>query len=156
MTPMNETDHMKAKAIRIGLWALGGLAVLWGVRKIVSRVRASNNERAIDAVSDYDTNQLTFPEAQARILAEQLYNAMKDVGTDTDTIESVVAKLRTRDDWNAVVKAFGIRPYGTFGAPLIPFNTSDLNLFEWLRRELSGSLLERIESQARALGVSLI
>lgn len=84
-------------------------------------------------------------DAQAQIYATQLYDSMKGMGTDENTIEEIFKKL-TPCDFIKVYNKYGTQKYsGTIltggGEPtwlgLQIGDYSDYDLIEWLRAELS-------------------
>jgi hypothetical protein len=66
-------------------------------------------------------------------MADKLFVAMDGAFTDEDAIKEVIAKLRTKSDWYALVKAFGVRKTTSI------FSSFSGNLIQWLADELSGS-----------------
>lgn len=98
-------------------------------------------------ILEFDKTQspTTLTEQEAKQLAASLYGAMKSVGTNKQDIKSILAN-KTKNDFVAIVNAFGKKSYATFGAPTIPipFIYDELNLIEWLSAELSKSEFEEI------------
>lgn len=91
-----------------------------------------------------DDTKVTISDALANTYANQLYNAMKDNGTDEDTIYSVLEKLQKKDDFLKVYNTFGKKSYYIDGEPTISawlFGYKDLDLVEWFRKELGYSNL---------------
>ena len=92
-------------------------------------------------------NNLSLPsagsyltDAQAHLIAENLYNAMASVGTDEKAIFSEFSKIKTTADFGKVSNAFGTRQYSTFWGNVGDPVTSDrLNLVQWLSHELTAS-----------------
>lgn len=86
-----------------------------------------------------DASGSTFSVEDAKRIASQLYDAMKDFGTDTDTLSEVRVKIGTADNLRLVYNAFGKRDYGTFGAPMYSWLPSDsYDLKGWIIKETSG------------------
>ena len=92
--------------------------------------------------------QTTLNDVEVLSLKDKLYNAMKDTGTDNDAIAQCFARIQTKGDWYAVMKAFGTPAYGTFGAPVFGSGTP-LDLIGWCREELSGEYLKKAEDLQR-------
>jgi hypothetical protein len=93
---------------------------------------------------DVDVTKVTISDALANTYSNQLYNAMKDNGTDEDTIYSVLEKLQKKDDFLKVYNTFGKKSYYIDGEPTISawlFGYKDQDLVEWFRSELGYSNL---------------
>lgn len=63
-------------------------------------------------------------------LANTLHNAFKGVGTDTDAAQAVFTRLGNQDDFNALIRSFGIR--------------DGMNIFDYLRDEIPQSSYIRL------------
>ena len=125
--------------------------------------RASDPRRRLEAAYDrlevYDKT-LFIDEPTARLYAERLYAAMNQVGTDSETIFTVLDSLRSRSDLLAVQKAFGARRYGLTSANgswvgRVTGLSKALDLNGWLREELSGDDMRRVERIYQRLGQSI-
>ena len=93
---------------------------------------------------EVDVTKVSISDAVANTYSNQLYNAMKDNGTDEDTIYSVLEKLQKKDDFLKVYNTFGKKSYYIDGEPTVSawlFGYKDLDLVEWLRNELGYSNL---------------
>lgn len=86
-----------------------------------------------------DASKTTISDNQSEIYANHLFNAMKDSGTDTSVIESIFDKI-SADDYKKIYNSFKRRSYFNFGEPTLlswVFGYSDLDLNEWLKKEVS-------------------
>lgn len=111
-------------------------------------------EKSINQITD--NGDATISSGEAAVVAASLYSAMEDCGTDETTIRTLLSKLKTKGDWVAVIKAFGVRNYGTYGSPLYSWMPSTpLDLMSWLRKECSDSLMDEIEAKTAAYGIAL-
>lgn len=93
---------------------------------------------------EVDVTKVSISDAVANTYSNQLYNAMKDNGTDENTIYSVLEKLQKKDDFLKVYNTFGKKSYYIDGEPTVSawlFGYKDLDLVEWLRNELGYSNL---------------
>lgn len=96
--------------------------------------------------AEVDKTKATITDAIANTYANQLYNAMDGTGTDEDTIYAVLEKLQKKDDFRKVYNFFGRRSYYFEGSPTLLgsswlFGYNDLDLVEWLRKEVGWSNL---------------
>lgn len=142
-----------------GITALGVTALVIGVR-VVKRIREHRNEKELsNAVNSLTTTDKEVAQSitseQAKIFANTLFEAFNVWnGTDTDVIKSVIGKLQNGKDWLAVIKAFGVKPYGTTGTPWFGEGIQ-LDLVGWFRKELSGSMMEEIETKLSKYGINI-
>lgn len=117
-----------------------GYAIVSRVKGGVTNIFKSKTLGATDFKAlEVDNSKTTISDALANTYSNQLYNAMKDNGTDEDTINSVLGKLQKKDDFLKVYNTFKKRSYYVDGEPTISaylFGYKDLDLVEWLRSEL--------------------
>lgn len=157
---MNLSDNQLRTLVKAaGIAALGVTALVIGVR-VVKRIRENKGQkelsRAVNSLTTTDSQAAqTITADQAKLFANTLFEAFNVWnGTDTDAVRSVIAKLHNGKDWLAVIKAFGVKPYGTTGTPWFGDGTQ-LDLMGWFRKELSGSLLKDIESRVEKYGINI-
>lgn len=111
-------DKTKASSeIIIGLapWVLILIIVLIILNRI-SKIFGDDEEakkaaeKYVDEVrKDIDFSKLTQSESVYVGWANQLYNAMKGVGTDSALIESIFQQIRSNDDLRYLIVKFGVR-----------------------------------------------
>jgi hypothetical protein len=88
------------------------------------------------------TGVTTFTQQEAQTIADRLYYAMADIGTDESLMFASLQNL-TAQQLIMVYNAFGTRPYaysGTWFGLGYP-----LDLFGWFNKELSGNDLSRMK-----------
>jgi len=95
-----------------------------------------------------DINQDFLP------MANKIFDAMDGYGTGNTTIEEELKKLKTKNDWNALVSAFGTRTVssGTWNVFQDDFTGT---LPECLNDELDASELQRVNQILNRIGVSI-
>ena len=102
------------------------------------------------------SNERTITDEKAESIANALYNAMKGVGTDEDLIEEILITRNrlTSPDLIAVNKAFGMREYGSYGAPAWGDGTF-INLVGWFNEELNntGALYNLLKTKFEQAGI---
>lgn len=157
---MTLTDNQLRTLVKAaGVTALGVTALVIGVR-VVKRIREHRNEKelsnAVNSLTTTDTQvSQSITSEQAKLFANTLFEAFNVWnGTDTDVIKSVIGKLHNGKDWLAVIKAFGVKPYGTTGTPWFG-DGIQLDLVGWFRKELSGSMMEEIETKLSKYGINI-
>ena len=124
------------------------MAAFLGVRKYIKNKQASAETEKLNTAiqqTTITTSNLTITNEQALTLANKLYGAMADSGTDEKQILACL-EGRTADDVRLIYKTFGVKPYGTTGKPTFSFYAKDLDLTGWLRKELSGSTLKKVQA----------
>lgn len=86
-----------------------------------------------------DKTKVTISDAQANTYSNQLFNAMKDAGTNDTIISSIFNKINKKDDFLKVYNAFGKKSHGYWGEPTIinyVIGYDDYDLVEWLESEV--------------------
>lgn len=140
------------KTLLIGASVAVGLLVMWKIYRSFTRKSKTEEEREkeqqVQGVIEQSINKqnLTITEQQAKNFAQQLLDAMDYAapvyGTDEDTIASVLKKIKTKDDFLLIFKAFGLKEYNGNGLPPTGWarhidNYEPRNLVYWLKAELS-------------------
>ncbi len=118
------------------------------VRRTQSGIKNIFSDKSIGASQfqplEVDATKITISDSLANTYSNQLYNAMKDNGTDEDAINSVLQKLQKKDDFLKVYNTYGKKSYYIDGEPTVSawlFGYKDLDLVEWFRKELGYSNL---------------
>ena len=144
-------SNQKAVKIAVGAGAVG-LCFLIG-RKIVRKIKeAKEGNELRDAIANIpvNTKNTTIDETTAATISGALLGAMNKWGTDEETIRRNLDRLKTKDDYLLVYKAFKDKGYknGKLNA-----DGRKLDLTGWLRSELSGSDLKYFENKLQEWGV---
>ncbi|MDY4175413.1 MAG: hypothetical protein SOY07_09020 [Bacteroidales bacterium] len=149
----------QTKIVKVVAYSAAGIAAFVIGKKIigaiVSSIQSSSNLRNLRKQIDTIGSLATINQTQATKLADSLFQAMKDTGTDTNAVTIVLQQVRNEYDWLLIRTAFGTPEYGTVGEPWWGSGTPT-DLIGWCRKELSGSLLTTCntwESKANALGL---
>ena len=87
-------------------------------------------------------------------IANAIFDAMNGYGTGNDRIEKELQKLKSKSEWDALVRAFGTRTIssGTWNVFQKDFTGT---LSECLNDELDSSELERVNQILSKIGVSI-
>jgi hypothetical protein len=117
------------KNVKIALWVGGSVVVAVITYYIIKWIR----ERIADPTTGVkvDESNLSANKADYNLWASQLYTAMDGAGTETDTIYRVLKNIETQDDWNQLIKAFGVKESTSW------FSSFKGTLVDWLSDELS-------------------
>jgi hypothetical protein len=93
--------------------------------------------RQIKESSEFGKEQkekLSYPKTQYKSWADSIeksfYPTVFGIGTDEETIYSIIRKLKNNSDWLELQKAYGVRPYYQGG-----FKYDDYNLVESINIE---------------------
>lgn len=94
------------------LLAGGGLLLCCKLLNMMATTKSQRSEQLTQAV--HEKKNLSFSEGEFVSMANSLHNALKNTqfwvrSIDENTIISVLSKLKNKDDWGALVDAFGIR-----------------------------------------------
>ncbi|WP_026777751.1 hypothetical protein [Polaribacter sp. Hel_I_88] len=86
----------------------------------------------------------TISTDEANFIAQSLYNAMYNFGTDEAKIFDLLSNL-TKPNFNKIYNSFGTKYYneetGSYGNPLLDDN---LDLWGWLNSELTGDEIKEL------------
>ena len=146
------TANPKAVKIVVGVLAAGVTFIIG--KKIYNSVKQAIAEKKADkAIGEYPVNwnNVTFPnkEKDASIIALALLGAMDRYLTDNKTIDKYLGDngiIKTKDDFAAVYQAFGNVGYNQFTGRRNDKHDK-LNLTGWLRGELGGNRMKKIEEK---------
>lgn len=152
---MDDKQYALAKqGIKIGVIAICAITAIVVGKRIVKRIRNASETKALDNIANNTTEKANITTAQASVIAQGFYNAMEGMGTDENAIRTLASQLKNATDWALVIKAFGYKDYGTFGAPMYSWLPSaSTNLMGWLRNEVSGTLMQQLEQTWAQLGI---
>jgi hypothetical protein len=161
----------KPKVVIYGTIAvLGGLAILVIVSKLTKRAKDNAAARMTNALFKSNSeDQLssiriigaTLSKGDAIIISQNLVNAMdsqKWSGTDEQQIFDNLGRARNKADLELIIQTFGVLPYSGFGLAtswVARQSAKMKNLNGWLRAELSGADLRRVQTIFDNLGVPL-
>lgn len=138
---------MENKVLSYGM--IAGIAALVVVILVMLLNRLKPAEDVTKSIK-LDASKLSYANTQYVLYASQLHTAMIGAGTDTDTIMRVLGALYTSEDWNALLKAFGIRSVKKFWG----YSFSG-TLIDWLTDELSARELQAVNEVLAKIGVSI-
>lgn len=140
--------------------AIGGGVLLasilgyFGYQKLIKKEDNQSKNVLDDTLNNLQNKTRNINDADAADIANRLYLAMKDMGTDEEEIEKLlVKKTLTSADVIAIVKSFGTKKYGTYGSPAFEWlGGDDLDLRGWLRKEVSDDLMDKINIRLTQAG----
>ena len=145
----NFLEDLSKNPMLLIMWILILIVASFGVYKLIRFI--------IDKISEYNATSgfnvqkenLTFSISEYNSMANQLFNAMDGAGTNEDIIFSVFNKIQTKDDYNQLIKSFGVRSSTSW--------TSSFSgdLLAWLSDELSSSDVKKLNNILSKIGVSL-
>lgn len=96
----------------------------------------------------------TVSDTEARILAENLFDAMSSPGTNEEVIFLTFRKMKNRADYNKVYNAFGKRQYSfTWGNVGDPVTSHNQDLITWISSELSVADQDKLMSENPQLNI---
>ena len=125
---------------------IGALVVIVLLIVFLNRLRPKKS--IVDGIQ-VDSSNLSYSDTEYKLMANQLYTAMKGAGTDNAAILRVCKKLQNVDDWNALVKAFGTKSVSNW------FYTFSGTLYDWLQDELSDKEMRQLNEVLNIIGVQI-
>lgn len=139
---------------------IAGCAVIGtikGVRYFKSKSAQKDAEKDKEKIQEQAREQVLerrITDADAKVYAKDLLDAMDGFGTDESKIKEIILDNNpSATDLQAIVDAFGTPEYGTFGKPMWG-NGTPLNLIEWIKKEVdtSTNLYESLKTKFQTSG----
>lgn len=137
-----------------------GVASFLIIRRLVKkrkeqRAETQTAENLVREVTEKRNIKSTISETTATSLANSLYQAMEGLGTNETLIRDVIFnKVANAADMVLVNKAFGVKEYGSYGAPAYSWLPSTKKtLYQWLCEECSDSLMKQIDAKLAEWGI---
>lgn len=96
---------------------------------------------------DISKNELTYDLSQYNIMADRLYDAMYDIGTDEEAVYTIMARLRNDSDLLQLIRAFGSRGN-------IIFQGGEKTLAGWLSSDLTNPELGKVNDILKRNGIN--
>jgi len=155
-----ETKTSKEIVSKMPSWAIGAIAIAGTALvvasliigyKLIKRALKKNASKDLEkeAKKEINKDKLSFTSSEYQSMADRLFRAMDGAGTDWDVVKSVINKLKVKDDWLALISAYGIKETTSW------VSTFKGNLVEWLSDELSASEYKTISDQLKTIGVTI-
>ena len=131
------------------MWIIVFILVCFGIYKLFGFIKDKISEYNATSGFAVQRNNLSYSISEFTSMANQLFNAMDGAGTNEDIIFSVFNKIQTKDDYNQLIKSFGVRSSTSW--------TSSFSgdLLAWLSDELSSSDVKKLNNILSKIGVSL-
>lgn len=101
-----------------------GVALYFGIKYIKRSINQIQREQRRRELIDEQSESASYSKAQFKEWADQLYTAMKGLGTDEDTIDRIMGYMKNDTDVLTLVDAFGTR--------------DGEDLYEWIAGEYIG------------------
>lgn len=114
----------------------------------------SDEEKETDAVNNQMEQEFgqiagkSYSDTWYQAKAQECYNAMNGVFTDTSTIRATFEALKTDGDTKALYNAYGVR-----SVSFTYFYSYEGTLAQHVRDELSGSILEYVDGKLKSAGL---
>ena len=109
----------------------------------------SASEQKVESMENsIKKSNCTLTDTAAQSIADNLFNAMNDAGTNEELIYSEFLKIKTSDDMKLVYTKFGVKKYSWYGQFFLG-EFMDLN--QWLHEELNTNDLIPIQSKLNLL-----
>ncbi len=130
---------------------LGSVGIIMSYFLVVKLMNKLKHNESKDLVKDADkeieAKSTTYKESDYQSMADSIYRAMDGVGTSYEPIKTIIKKLKTRSDWYALIKAFGVRSTTSW------VSTFKGNLLDWLGDELDESEYNYIKDMLKLINV---
>ncbi|GAB5563355.1 MAG: hypothetical protein Wins2KO_04180 [Winogradskyella sp.] len=115
------------------------------ISKSAKTIFSNTDDLDEDDKLDVNTSDLTISDNDSNVIANALYDAMVQAGTDEDLIYEQLSRLNSQSDFDKVFNRFGLRKYilQTGTNPIWNFYEK-YNLIQMLRNELDDSEIQYI------------
>jgi hypothetical protein len=106
-------DFFKHKAF---LWTVFAVVILIALI-LFARWMTRIAPQAKDSTQNIqvDKFELSYEMNKYNLLADQIFAAMNGFGINGDSVQVVILQLRTKADWDQLVKSYGVRTLKSFG-----------------------------------------
>ncbi len=119
-------------------------------RKIEKDLKHIVDQQGNDLNGQVSQNVKTYTNADYKLMAESLFEAMEGAGTDENSIFTIISSLRTKADWYALADAFGTRKTSSM------WSSFEGTLTKWLADELDDDEKQRVNNTLSKFGVGRI
>lgn len=141
-------------SVTAGLAIFGGIKTYRFIKSKSAQKDAEKDKEKIQEQAREQVLERRITDADAKVYAKDLLDAMDGFGTDESKIKEIILDNNpSATDLQAIVDAFGTPEYGTFGKPMWG-NGTPLNLIEWIKKEVdtSTSLYESLKTKFQTSG----
>lgn len=131
--------------------------VAWLIINKLKSLFNSKDDYTRELNRETNQNNLSFSNTEFQNFAERIYDACDGAGTNSEVIFDILNKLKTKDDWNKLVSAFGIRKIGsgyTILAPWQFFTNEPVNLMQALTDEFDAEEQQQLSMILNNIGVA--
>lgn len=146
LSALNNKDKAKSFVKDYWVWILGIAAVSAGGYLVYDKFFKGPPTLNLNYNSQFPPSSLSNEEA--KVIAEELYQAMKDLASNSDDIYKILSDNNlTYNDFVKVSDAFGKRKYNNVtSGSLFSSLGVNLGLTEWLREDLTTEQFNLIEA----------
>jgi peroxiredoxin family protein len=143
---MSAMDYIKLGGAAIGATVLVFFG--WKAYKAI-QTRASQNKELKDYSKEINKNNISFSQSEFVTMADRIDQALNSTWDDDEqTVYDILSRLKSKDDWNLLIKTFGVRKrWAAIGR-------IEGTLIDWFQDAFSSSELTKVKTILSKIGVT--
>lgn len=126
-------EDLSKNPLLLIIWVIILIGIVWAIYKGIGFIQDKIDNYNQTKDFNVEKENLSFSNSEFQSMANQIFNAMDGAGTSTDVIYNVLGKLQTKDDYNMLVKTFGVRSTTSF------ISSFSGTMIVWFSDELSNA-----------------
>ena len=160
MSKLYKIYDEQPKVIKSAIVLVGTLIVGYAIFTIFQKIKKAGGLKkevkdATQELKDLEKVNLrpSYTDSQFEVFASSLHKAMKDNGTDEETVFRVFRQMKTKADVLKLIQVYGLRPE-TGGIWAGHFTDQDLSLAEQLNSDFDDSDIQEINKILKGKGIN--
>jgi len=160
MSKLYKIYDEQPKVIKTAIVLVGTLVVGYAIFTIFQKIKKSgtldkNVRDATSELKDLDKANMrpSYTDSQFEVFASSLHRAMKDYGTDEETVYRVFRQMKNKADVLKLIQVYGVRPE-TGGLLAGHLTDKDLSLAEQLNSDLDEDEIKEINKILKSKNIN--
>lgn len=142
-------ENLSKNPLLLVIWIVILIGIVYTIYKGIGFIQDKIDNYNQTKDFGVEKENLSYSNSEFQSMANQLFNAMNGAGTTTDVIYNVLGKLQTKDDYNMLVKTFGVRSSTSW------VSSFSGNLIVWLTDELSNAEIKKVNNILSRFGITI-
>ena len=142
-------EDLSKNPLLLIIWVIILIGIIWAIYKGIGFIQDKIDNYNQTKDFNVEKENLSFSNSEFQSMANQIFNAMDGAGTSTDVIYNVLGKLQTKDDYNMLVKTFGVRSTTSF------ISSFSGTMIVWFSDELSNAEIKKVNNILSKFGITI-
>lgn len=142
-------EDLSKNPLLLIIWVIILIGIVWAIYKGIGFIQDKIDNYNQTKDFNVEKENLSFSNSEFQSMANQIFNAMDGAGTSTDVIYNVLGKLQTKDDYNMLVKTFGVRSTTSF------ISSFSGTMIVWFSDELSNAEIKKVNNILSKFGITI-